>query len=164
MKKSPAKKAKNNVPLLFYMLIFIMGCQNASEQPRPFDIEQEQAAIAEVLNIQESAWNNGDINVFMTTYWKSDSLRFASGGTIRYGWDETMERYLTTYPDKDAMGQLTFTLHDIQLLSSSNAMVFGGYALKRTQELGDLNGLFTLILKKLDGQWIIVHDHTSAGN
>ena len=164
MKKSLTRKSKINISPLLYFFIFMIGCQNPSVPPNTFASEQEQVAIAEVLDKQERAWNNGDIEEFMTTYWKSDSLRFASGGTIRHGWDETMARYLATYPDKDAMGQLSFTLHDIQMLSSTHAMVFGGYALQRTEALGDLNGLFTLLLKKKEGQWIIVHDHTSAGN
>lgn len=162
MKKSLTIKSKINLLSLLYFLLAMTGCQNPDATPAPSLNEHE--AITEVLSRQESAWNNGDIHEFMTSYWNSDSLRFASGGTIRRGWNETMERYLATYPDTTTMGQLTFTLHDIQVLSPSSAMVFGGYALKRAEEIGDLNGLFTLILKKMDGQWIIVHDHTSAGN
>ena len=152
------------IMVLSVLLISIgTGCNISPDRSNLFNTEAEVTAISNVLDIQEKAWNDGDIDLFMTTYWQSDSLRFASGGTIRNGWNETLERYKTTYPDKSAMGKLTFSLHSIDLMSPVSAMVFGGYHLQRNEELGDLHGLFTLILEKKAGKWIIVHDHTSAG-
>ena len=131
-------------------------------RPPSFDAAVEENAIRSLLDIQIADWNEGDIDAFMTGYWQSDSLRFASGNAFRQGWQETLERYKTSYPDKANMGELSFELYEVNVLSADAAMVFGRFNLKREAELGDLTGLFTLIFRKHDSGWKIVHDHTSA--
>lgn len=37
---------------------------------------QDKEAILKVLTTQTTTWNKGDIDGFMKTYWKSDSLLF----------------------------------------------------------------------------------------
>ncbi len=119
-------------------------------------------AILAVLSDQEAAWNEGDIDRFMSGYWRSDQLRFASGNTIVYGWQATLDRYVDTYPDRSAMGRLDFTILDVNVFSERSAVVFGRFRLFR--ELDEPNGLFTLVFEKIDDQWLIISDHTSANN
>lgn len=150
--------------ILLALAATLAACQSsplpaASEIP----VEKDLAAIQKVLEDQVTAWNEGDIHAFMKSYWASDSLRFASGGSERRGWQTTLERYLTTYPTKEAMGHLTFKDLDMRRLSGNWATVFGRYHLKRDESLGDLTGLFTLLFEKRPEGWVIVHDHTSAG-
>ena len=119
-----------------------------------------KAQVEQVLTAQERAWNNGDIDGFMAGYAKIPSLRFASGGTVTYGWQETLDRYKAHYPDRAAMGTLTFSDLDTTTLSADAALVFGRWHLKTTK--GEPNGLFTLVLRKTSDGWRIVADHTSA--
>jgi ketosteroid isomerase-like protein len=118
------------------------------------------AAIKRVLAAQAEAWNRGDIPGFMEGYWKSEKLRFASDGSITHGWQTTLERYLKRYPDKAAMGTLTFTDYEVAQLAPDAAMVFGKWELQRAKDKPW--GLYTLVLRKLDGRWLIVSDHTSS--
>ncbi len=118
-----------------------------------------RAAVGEVLEKQVAAWNAGSIDAFMTTYWASEKLRFASGGSVKHGWDATRERYRITYPDQEAMGEVTFDVHAVDVLAADAALVFGEWKLTRTAD--ELSGLYTLIVRKIDGRWLIVHDHTS---
>ena len=114
----------------------------------------------EVLLDQQEAWNEGDLNRFMGGYWKSDSLTFASGGAFNKGWQTTLDNYKTRYPDRASMGVLNFTLFDIRLLSSTNGFVFGRYELERENDRP--TGVFTLLMAKIDGEWKVTFDHTSA--
>lgn len=149
--------------LVFSIIILVSACSQQTEAPSDQEPETETiAAMQALLDTQVEAWNAGDINAFMEGYWKSDSLRFASGGNVRRGWDETLARYLATYPDKAAMGTLTFEDLELQKLSAQWATGFGRFRLKRTPPLDDLTGLFTLMFEKRNGSWIIVSDHTSA--
>ena len=70
----------------------------------PFALRAADAGedIKAVLFAQQAAWNRGDLDGFMAGYVRSDELRFASGGTITYGWQTTLERYRKHYPDKTA--------------------------------------------------------------
>jgi len=122
--------------------------------------EEEVAAIRAVLEGQQAAWNAGDVDAFMEGYWRSENLRFASGGTVTRGWAETLHRYQVRYPDRAAMGVLSFDDLDIVLTAPDAGVVFGHWSLAR--EADAPGGLFTLIFRKIDGVWVVVHDHTSA--
>ncbi|MFN5288310.1 MAG: DUF4440 domain-containing protein, partial [Planctomyces sp.] len=63
---------------------------------RPRDEADEKAAelaIRAVLTAQSQAWNRGDIPGFMQGYVRDETLRFASGGSVQRGWQQTLERY-----------------------------------------------------------------------
>ena len=120
---------------------------------------QDKQAILKVLQTQQRAWNRGDIDAFMQGYWKSDSLVFVSKTAPVYGWQTTLNHYKKNYPDKAAMGKLTFTIIKIDPMDKTNAFVLGGWHLKR--EKGDVGGYFTLWFKKIKEHWVIVCDHTS---
>lgn len=118
--------------------------------------------IKQVLMQQQKAWNNGDIPGFMAGYLRSESLRFASGDSVSFGWQTTLERYQKGYADPDKMGQLAFTELKVLPLSETYAEVFGRWTLKRKASVGDATGLFTLLMKNTDDGWRVFHDHTSV--
>ncbi|HEY5565109.1 MAG TPA: class D beta-lactamase [Rhodothermia bacterium] len=119
------------------------------------------SAIRNVLSDQQDAWNRGDIDAFMDGYWKSDSLRFASGGEVQRGWRATLDRYHRAYPDRAAMGDLSFTIYSVDILSDEDAFVFGRFTLERENDRP--TGLFTLLFRRFGDDWRIVFDHTSEG-
>ena len=118
-----------------------------------------ETAIRELLSEQTKAWNRGDIDGFMKTYWKSDSLMFIGKSGVTYGWNNTLNNYKKNYPDTTAMGKLSFDIISVKPLSAKYYQVVGKWHLKRT--IGDLSGHYTLILEKIDGKWVIVSDHSS---
>lgn len=118
----------------------------------------DETAIRNVMNEQVKAWNNGDVDAFMKTYWQNDSLLFVSDPPT-YGWQTTLERYKKVYPDKAAMGKLDFNLMQLKQLSPEYYFVLGQWHLTRT--VGDVGGYFTLLFKKINGKWLIVVDHSS---
>lgn len=124
--------------------------------------EADRAAIEALLAMQTEAWNAGEIEAFMEGYWKSDDLRFASGGDVVTGWRATLERYRRVYSDRAAMGQLAFDLYEIDVVSEQDAFVFGRFTL--TRENDQPTGLFTLRFRKIDDAWLIVSDHTSSAS
>ena len=115
--------------------------------------------IISILQTQDESWNNGDIDGFMQTYWKSDSLMFIGKSGVTYGWINTLNNYKRGYPDTAAMGKLTFTLINIKKLSRKDYHVIGKWHLTRTA--GNLQGHFTLLLQKIKGKWLIIADHSS---
>jgi ketosteroid isomerase-like protein len=120
---------------------------------------QDKQAILKLMNDQQNAWNNGDIDAFMQGYWKSDSLIFVGKAAPLYGWQSTIERYKKAYPDKNAMGQLTFGIIKLHILDRNNAFMLGSWHLDR--QSGPIGGYFTLWFRKINGEWKIVCDHTS---
>ncbi len=130
---------------------------------RPNGIDDDPASIdgsiRTVLQSQQRAWNAGDIEQFMDYYWKSDDLTFSSGGKLTRTWQGTLENYKERYPSPAAMGQLSFHNLEVTLLGTEVSLVLGEWQLSR--DSGELGGNFTLVFRRLDDKWVIVHDHTS---
>jgi beta-aspartyl-peptidase (threonine type) len=113
-----------------------------------------------VLNAQADAWTRGDIDGFMAHYWNSDELTFCSSGTTLDGWSATLARYKDEYPTPERMGRVEFDNLRITPLGEDAALVIGRW---RVQREGDpIGGVFSLVLRRTDGRWVIIHDHTSA--
>ena len=117
------------------------------------------AAIRAVLNAQRDAWNRGDIEGYMDGYDRSENTVFVSGDNVTRGWQTVLERYKKTYDTREKMGTLTFSDLDITFLSPDSATVLGRWALKRASD--EPHGRFTLIFKRTNKGWRIIHDHTS---
>lgn len=121
--------------------------------------EAVRDVVSSVLGIQEKAWNDGDLDGFMAHYWKSDDLTFSSGGDTTRGWNATMKRYQERYPTKADMGRLALSDFEITPLGDSAALVLGRWKVERDSE--PLEGNFSLVMRKLGGRWVVIHDHTS---
>ncbi|MEL6110083.1 MAG: DUF4440 domain-containing protein [Planctomycetota bacterium] len=121
------------------------------------DDDAQATKIKTVLRKQQQAWNAGDIDGFMDGYWKSDELTFSSGGEITRSWQSTIDRYKKKYATREAMGTLEFSELEVKSLGTDAAYVLGRWNLKDIA-----GGNFTLIMRKLDADWVVVHDHTSV--
>ncbi|MDX1548711.1 MAG: SgcJ/EcaC family oxidoreductase [Rhodothermales bacterium] len=137
----------------------LAACRTAAPTAGP---AEARAAVRAVLDRQVAAWNAGDVEGFMDGYARSDSLRFASGGSVQTGWQTTLDRYRRSYPDRAAMGTLSFDLREIRVLSPRYALVFGAWRLDRVAD--QPSGLFTLLFEKRAEGWRVVHDHTSSAD
>ena len=151
-----------NVLLTLLVAFFAVWMASCTGAEISVNHEADFAEIEAGLADQVDAWNRGDIDAFMQLYARGDSLRFASGNTIQYGWDSTIARYRRAYPDKDHMGHLRFDILEKRRLSDTWITVFGRFHLTREESIGDLEGLFTLMFKKTSDGWTIVSDHTSS--
>ncbi|MFA5244952.1 MAG: DUF4440 domain-containing protein [Pedobacter sp.] len=127
-----------------------------------FDLSAQQSdkeLILELLETQRIDWNRGDIAAYMQGYIKSDSLLFVGKNGPKYGWDNTLANYKKGYPDQKAMGFLSFDIKEVRLLSADHAFVLGTWHLKREKDKP--KGFFTLVLKKINGEWKVIADHSS---
>ena len=120
---------------------------------------KDELAIRNSMNEQLIAWNKGDIDRFMLTYWQSDSLKFIGKSGVTYGWQNTLENYKKNYSDTAAMGKLDFNILEVNKLSELYFFVVGKWHL--TRSIGDIGGHFTLLFKKIKNKWVIVVDHSS---
>ena len=143
-----------NMKALFTYLFLILGFSLTAQEDA--DFTQIRAALVQ----QEADWNKGDIPAFMEVYWKSDQLQFIGAAGVTKGWQQTLDGYKRRYPDRDAMGQLTFGIVSMEKLSKKSVFLVGTWDLKRKNDAP--GGHFILIWKKIQGKWVITADHTSA--
>ena len=120
---------------------------------------QDETAIRSSIEKQRMAWNTGDLNKFMETYWQSDSLMFIGKSGVTYGWQNTLNNYKKGYPDTAAMGKLDFNLLEVKKISDTYFFVVGKWHL--TRSIGNIGGHFTLLFRKIKNKWVIIADHSS---
>jgi uncharacterized protein (TIGR02246 family) len=138
--------------LLFTAILFVSATFSQAQS-------KDEQQIRNLLQTQVEAWNRGDLEAFMQTYWKSDSLMFIGKNGIKWGWNETLANYKKGYPDTAAMGKLSFNIIQVKRLSVMYCYVVGKWML--TRSVGDLSGHYDLLLRKIKGKWVIISDHSS---
>jgi hypothetical protein len=119
-------------------------------------IEDDKAAILKVMNNQEIAWSQNDLDSFMEGYYQSDSLKFYGKSGLTKGWQQTLDTYKKGYPSKDHSGTLYFKILDISPIENQSYWVMGSYVLNRN--IGNSSGVFMIIFKKIEDEWKIVAD------
>lgn len=149
--------------LVIFLSLSCTGCLPKTETPQVIgehDLVPE--SIQEKLDLQENAWNSGDIKGFMDgAYWQSDSLMFIGSKGLTKGFESTLSNYQKSYPNSEAMGTLMFELLEWKPLGTRHGLLIGEWHLQRNGTLDDLSGHFSLIWEKRDSTWMIIADHSS---
>jgi uncharacterized protein (TIGR02246 family) len=148
-------KRGRSVMLAGVLLVIALGSAGSAD-------DDARAAIRSLLDRQVADWNRGDLDAFLTGYWRSPDLVFQSGGNRLNGWEAVRDRYRRAYQAEGrAMGKLEF--RDLEILPLGPDAAFARGRFRLTLPDGQQpTGLFTLILRKRSEGWRIVHDHTSS--
>jgi len=141
---------KNLLLFLSLGLLFFSACSSQSSE------EEDKKIILSLMMQQQEAWNNYDLESFMETYWNSDSLKFYGASGLTYGYEQTLANYHKRYPSKEHTGTLNFTIKDMTKIEEAAYFVMGEYHLVRS--VGNADGVFMIIIKKINGQWKIIAD------
>jgi len=141
-----------SIKLLFLLPLFFFTKALIAQ-----DIDEK--AIQKVMDDQEYYWNKGDLENFVKGYWNNDSVMFIGKNGIVYGYNNTLQRYKNSYTDTAQMGKLKFTILQVKKLSPEYYFMVGKFYLSRS--VGDLSGHFTLVFRKINGEWKIIADHSS---
>ena len=140
--------------------LILLFCFAIAHTPQASPQSFDRAAVVAVLDDQKTAWNRGDVTAFMNGYWRSRDVTFAGKTGFTRGWDPVLARYQRSYPDQASMGHLEFSELEVRPLGPDAALVLGKWHIARS--MGDLGGIFTLVLQKLPEGRRITHDHTTA--
>jgi len=140
---------------LLLALLALPGCASP-------DAARERQEILNVLQSQAAAWNRGDLDAFLVGYWRSEQTVFAGGDKVHRGFDAMARRYREAYPTREKMGRLSFSNLAFEQLETDRAVVTGSWELEIAGSEKRPGGVFTLIWRRFDDGWKIVHDHTSS--
>lgn len=111
-------------------------------------------AVKALITTQGEAWNRGDLPAFTSVY--ADDAVFVSPNGVTKGRQAVLERYQKRYPDKKAMGTLSFEFVEARELNQSVSLVA-----KWTLSYPDkpaASGHTLLVLQKRGEKWLIVQD------
>ncbi len=130
------------------MLVLLSACSRTDGA--------RDAAIATVMDDQEAAWDRGDIDGFMAGY--SDTVCFIGSRGRTCGRAAVTANYKRSYPDKAAMGDLSFQTDEVLPLGTDHAWATGRWTLVRATDT--LHGGYTLLWVKEQTGWRIARDHS----
>ena len=145
---------KLSITALILASALIIGCGQPGSD---FEVTV-RAEIDSAMKEQVDSWNSGELAGFMKYYWRSEEMTFHGSKRRLQGWETLNSMYIETYSGAQR-GILEFSGIEINALSAESAYVLGDWKV----ELPDTvkQGKFTLIWKRMDEGWRIVHDHSS---
>src|SRR5713101_8029658 len=83
--------------------------------------EKTEADVKALLLKQADAWNKGDLDGFASAY--ADDATFVSPSGLTQGKAAVIARYKKRYPDKKAMGTLSFEFVETRVTSAAVSVV-----------------------------------------
>jgi ketosteroid isomerase-like protein len=113
------------------------------------------------MTAQQEAWNRGDLEGFMDGYERAETTTFVSGDEITRGWQTVLDRYKGRYQSRAQMGTLTFSELEVKPAGIDYAVADGRWQLQREKDTP--HGRFTLLFRRTNGSWRIIHDTTTSG-
>lgn len=120
----------------------------------------ERAAILQNFNRQAVCWNAGDIDCYMKAYHPSDSIRTVSRQGVTFGYEAIRQQYKANWPP-ERMGQLHFDQMLLERIAPDTYSVIGRFNLRLPEREGPAQGWFSVLMKRIDGAWYMVSDHSS---
>ena len=117
---------------------------------------REQLDVTKVVLAQENAWNKGDLESYLAAFKDADDTEAILNGPVR-GLANIRAAYRTSFPNREAMGQLEQSSVEVRELGPDFALALGHYRLLRSRKNGgDAEGNFTEIFQKTDQGWKMI--------
>jgi ketosteroid isomerase-like protein len=141
---------------IILVVLFISCCTSGFAQK----MNKAEAAIMANFAEQERSWSAHDLEGYVKAYHPSEKTKTIGRSGITYGVDNIIKNYQKYYTTEN-MGSLFFDEISIDKLNSKYYYVLGRFNLDYGSEKDMSQGYFSVIMKKIKGEWLIVADHSS---
>lgn len=140
------------------MLLNAIGCTGRYPHDKTIDQARLEAELDQMMQASADAWTADDLDAFMLAFHNSPDLTFAIPTGITKGWGPLKERYAKSINKSN----LWFTDIETTVITDDTALVFARFHNVMKEDRSYSTGLTTLLCQKIDGRWVIVHDHSSG--
>jgi uncharacterized protein (TIGR02246 family) len=109
-------------------------------------------------------WNRGDLDGFMSDYLPGDSTTYIGGRGLVRGPAAIRASYARLFTGEIQRDSLSFVILDVDPVAADAANLIAQYTLTRHAGGRDsvtARGPTSLLVRRVDGRWRIVHDHSS---
>jgi uncharacterized protein (TIGR02246 family) len=120
--------------------------------------------IATMLVNAAANWNRGNLDAFVSDYLPGDTTTFVGGRGILRGTQPIRAAYAPRFAPGGVRDSLSFVLLDVDPLAPDVVNVIARYVLARHVAGRDsvtATGPTSLVMRRVEGRWRIVHDHSS---
>ena len=155
------QKSRRAVIAASILMVVVLGTIFVFAQPN------DEAAVRAVLMKSASSFAQNDMATATQVWANDDSLTVFESGHANYGWADYRDNHLG--PEMKEMQNAKYSFSDMKIhLAGNTAWATMKYSIRAdVGEAGKTRhvegaGLATAVLEKRDGQWRIVHWHSSA--
>ena len=147
-------------------LALAVSCSRAVAPFHP-TVAQRAAVRAELESMLGRAaanWNRGDLDGFIGDYLPSDSTTYIGGRGLVRGPSAIRASYARLFTGEIVRDSLSFVILDVDPLAPDVANLIAQYTLARRvggRDSVTARGPTSLLVRRVDGRWRIVHDHSS---
>jgi uncharacterized protein (TIGR02246 family) len=146
--------------------LVLAACARAAGPYHASDAERARLRqqIAAMLVHSAASWNRGDLTAFVDDYLSTDETTFVGGRGVLRGTAPIRAAYAPRFAPGGVRDSLSFVLLDVDPLAPDIVNVIATYVLARHVSGRDsvtATGPTSLVMRRVDGRWRIVHDHSS---
>ena len=128
----------------------------AQQKDQLFTASRQQLDVTKVLLAQEAAWNNGDLDGYVSHFKDAPDTQ-AILGAPALGLDTIRNAFRQNFPNRESMGKLENSEVEVRALGDNFTLVTGRYQLIRSKKGGgDATGTFTEIFEKTSAGWQVI--------
>jgi len=145
------------------MLSMLTFFANAHDKSHMNDEKQ----ITHIIHQIKYGWENGDGKPFLKHFLDFKGARYFESGGQNVGLNDLVEHHVE--PEKDALVFLNLDFSNIQIhIEGDFAWALADTAVKgevrKSGKTFDKTGFQTFLFKKVDGEWKVLHSHSSSRN
>jgi ketosteroid isomerase-like protein len=147
--------------LLCALPLYVAAPAQAQQQDKLYTATHQQLAVVKIVLAQEAAWNNGDLDGFLSKFKDAPETQAVLGARAT-GLPEIRSAFHTNYPNRDAMGTIAYSDVEARELGEKFALATGKYHLDRSKKYGGpADGTFTEVMEKTPAGWQIIFSETT---
>jgi uncharacterized protein (TIGR02246 family) len=130
---------------------------------RVTEAQRDSAAreIAVMMQASAMAWNRGDLDAFVNYYEPDTTTTYIGRNEVVRGRAAIRARYAPRFEPGAQHDSLSFDGTEVDLLAPGVANVISWYRLTRGDSVTGRGPTSLVMRRDADGQWRIVHDHSS---
>ena len=140
------------------------GHASAGTADRAAELSARRAEIVEMLARSAASWNRGDLDAFVDDYLPGDETTYIGSRGVLRGQRAIRAAYAPRFAPGGVRDSLSFVLVDVDPIAPDVLNVIATYILARRvggRDSVTARGPTSLVMRRVDGRWRIVHDHSS---
>lgn len=141
--------------------LFVTAPAVSQKEDPLYTATRQQLDVVKIILAQQAAWNNGDLDGYLSHYKDSPDTQAVLANLVR-GIDNIRSAYKQNFPSKDAMGSIEDTDIDVKALGDNYALATGRYHLNRPKKSGGaIEGTFMELFEKTQAGWQIIFSQST---
>lgn len=143
-----------------------LGHDNSDGHHDPKPVSADEAELRDILAAVDAGWENGDGTPFRMHFLDWSGARYFESGGENTGRQDLVENHVE--PEKDAIPDLSLGFSNIDVHFEGDDFAWAvmdttiGGTLASSGETLDRTGKQTVLFRKIDGNWKVVHTHSSS--